>query len=324
MKVSVALCTYNGEKYLEAQLASLVGQSRLPDELVVCDDGSTDQTWALLKQFAQTAPFAVHLHQNAMNMGVAGNFGRAISLCSGEIIFLCDQDDVWLPTKIARLVQALTANPQAGLAFSDGWLVDAHLQPLGMTLWQSVRLTRRRQWKMSAGRAAEVLMKTNYITGAALAFRSSYRREILPISPRWIHDYWIASLIGFYGPLIPVPEPLIKYRQHESNQIGQSAAVRPIVGSEADVFSLQRERYQLLYQRLLDLQARLGQLEDVPDRDKLMHSLKARIAHVQSRANLPESRLARLPVIAREVASGRYLRYSRRGLWSAFRDIWGR
>jgi len=105
--VSVALCTYNGAAYLGEQLDSIVAQSRPPDELVVCDDGSTDGTVGLLQAFVPEAPFPVRLYRNERNRGFAKNFERAISLCTGDFIALSDQDDVWKPEKLARLATAL-------------------------------------------------------------------------------------------------------------------------------------------------------------------------------------------------------------------------
>jgi hypothetical protein len=215
----------------------------------------------------------------------------------------------------------MNAHKGAGLVFSDAILVDENLQRLGPTLWQTVRLNPIRQRKLRTGHAVDVLAKANYVTGATLAFCSKYRDVILPISPKWIHDYWIASIIGCYSPLIAIPEPLIMYRQHPENLIGQSAELKPIVGSESDIFRLHRERYQLLHERLLDLQARLMQIDDLPNKDALSARLQNRMTHVLARATLPDRRLARLPIIVQELLSGHYTRYSRRALWSALRDI---
>src|SRR4051794_15860948 len=94
---SVAMCTYNGARFIGAQLASVAAQTRTPDELIVCDDRSTDETVAIVQKFADSAPFRVRLHVNEENLGSTKNFERAVSLCEGDLIALCDQDDVWLP-----------------------------------------------------------------------------------------------------------------------------------------------------------------------------------------------------------------------------------
>src|SRR5690349_17434303 len=121
MRISIALCTYNGGPFLAEQLASYVQQTRLPDELVVCDDCSSDNTMAILRDFAARAPFAVRLHQNAANLRSTRNFEQAIRLCTGDVIALSDQDDVWLPEKLERMERTLAADPEISLVFSDAW-----------------------------------------------------------------------------------------------------------------------------------------------------------------------------------------------------------
>src|SRR6266567_6944512 len=106
-RISVAMCTYNGARFLREQLESIAAQSRLPDELVVCDDGSTDETVETIKAFVGRAPFAVRLEINSKNLGSTKNFEKAIGLCEGEIIALADQDDVWKPQKLAVLEATL-------------------------------------------------------------------------------------------------------------------------------------------------------------------------------------------------------------------------
>src|SRR5437868_6261824 len=117
MKISVALCTYNGEKYLPDQLASYLKQERLPDELVICDDGSSDNTVEIIKRFATEAPFPVQLHVNENNLGSTKNFEKAFQLCQGEIITPSDQDDVWHEKKLLQLERAFKEHPQIGLVF---------------------------------------------------------------------------------------------------------------------------------------------------------------------------------------------------------------
>ena len=94
MKTSIALCTYNGEKFLREQLDSIALQTLLPDELVACDDRSCDSTMEILQEFRERVSFPVHIHQNEENLGSTKNFEKAIKLCSGDIIALCDQADV--------------------------------------------------------------------------------------------------------------------------------------------------------------------------------------------------------------------------------------
>src|ERR1700739_4682208 len=110
-RISVAMCTCNGARYLEEQLESIALQSRLPYELIVCDDQSTDDTLAILKRFQAEATFAVKVVRNSQRLGSTRNFDQAIGLARGELIALCDQDDRWGTQKLERLFDAVPDNP---------------------------------------------------------------------------------------------------------------------------------------------------------------------------------------------------------------------
>src|SRR5688572_4651531 len=129
------MCTYNGEAYLLAQLQSIAAQTSPPDELVICDDGSTDATVDIAQAFAAGVPFPVRLYTNERTVGSTKNFEKAIGLCTGDVIALADQDDVWRPEKLARIAAALAAAPDVGLVFSDADVVDAASRSLGLRLW---------------------------------------------------------------------------------------------------------------------------------------------------------------------------------------------
>jgi glycosyltransferase involved in cell wall biosynthesis len=133
-QISVALCTYNGERFLARQLASIQQQTRTPDELVVCDDCSTDSTIEILKDFAASAGFPVRIIRNEQNLGFVANFEQAIRLCQGDLIALCDQDDIWYPTRLERSQQEFAAHPEAGLVFSDADVMDDRDQLTGTRL----------------------------------------------------------------------------------------------------------------------------------------------------------------------------------------------
>ena len=111
-RISVAMCTYNGEKYLHQQLASIAQQTRLPEEMVVCDDCSSDSTPEIIEEFARTVPFPVRFFRNPQNLGSTKNFEKAIGLCTGDMIALCDQDDIWMPEKLARQAEMMERDPR--------------------------------------------------------------------------------------------------------------------------------------------------------------------------------------------------------------------
>jgi glycosyltransferase involved in cell wall biosynthesis len=225
-KISVALCTYNGERFLAKQLASIKQQTRLPDELVICDDCSTDRTLEVVREFAASVSFSVKIVENKQNLGSSKNFEKAIRLCSGDLIALSDQDDLWYPNRLQRSEQELRKHPEAGLVFSDGDIIDDQDQAIGKRLWQAFQFTEARRAEMRA-RSYDLLLKYRFVTGATVVFRAILRDHCLPIPANWIHDEWLAAIIAAFSDLRPIDEPLILYREHTSQQVGSPSDVMP-------------------------------------------------------------------------------------------------
>ena len=258
--ISVALCTYNGARFLPAQLASYLNQYRLPDELVVSDDGSTDGTKSLIEEFARSAPFPVHFHCNPVRLGVATNFDRAIQRCSGEFIALSDQDDEWQPDKLTRLVSLLQQNPQAGYACSDAELIDENSQSLSHRLWEQYRcppvsfLTAD-----STAAARHLLFESDRILGATMLLRSECIKNLSPIPTTWMHDHWyslLCELIDAHG--VCISEPVTRYRLHGQ----QTCGLRRPVGSYQQKkrnFAERRAHRLRRRERLVDLRRHLSE-----------------------------------------------------------------
>ncbi len=306
MLTSIALCTYNGARFLPPQLASLAAQDLPPDELVVCDDGSTDDTCQILERFAGQAAFSVRLERNPANLGSTQNFARAISLCRGKYIFPADQDDVWLPHKLRRLTELLEQDGQAGLAFSDATLVDEALVPLGGTLKTALQFTARERRQIETGRLFDALLRRNLVTGAAMAFRSEYRDLLLPIPPGWVHDYWIALLISAVAGGRYIGEPLIQYRQHARQQIGER---RPgLMQQIQKARAMGPARFRELTNAFRAAHQRLTDSPGYRPSPAVLASLAEKVRHWSARTGLHESRAGRWHTIWREWAS--YRQYS--------------
>jgi len=328
MKISVAMCTYNGVAYLGEQLRSIAAQSRPPDELVVCDDKSADATREIVAEFAASAPFPVHLQLNEHNLGSTRNFAQAIRLCRGDVIALSDQDDVWLPEKLRRLEDCFLLNPEVGLVFTDAEVVDEDLRPLGYRLWESMGFDSARRQLMRNGRALDVLLPGWTVTGATMAFRSSFRSLVLeiPTDLPVIHDGWIALLIASVARVSFIEEPLIKYRQHARQQIG--ARERKLdEGGGAVLGGVKRamrktNSYVTIITIGMRAQDRLSQFRDVYGCSRAIALLEARLAHLRARASMPQAKLGRLGRILRELLSRRYHLYSN-GFRSAVKDLLG-
>ncbi len=304
-RVSVAMATCDGERFVLEQLESIAAQSSLPDELIICDDASQDDTFARLEAFASRAPFEVRATRNPDRLGTTANFERAISACTGDIIFLADQDDVWLPEKIATLAPRLIENPGTGAVFSDGEVVDADGDPLGYSLWRSLGFTAREQRAVRVGRAVDVFLRHVVAAGTTMAFRSSLRDLALPFPAlRSCHDAFVAFIAAATSRVEIVPERLIRYRLHGGNQIGirrldlvgQLAKAREQI--QAGAFPYAVEFFQAARERLADAPPRtLGRIDQ-------------KILHASRRATMSSRLGERLGEIREEIRSGRYWRYS--------------
>jgi len=304
--VSVALCTWNGSAFLQEQLESIATQSLPPHELVIFDDCSSDDSVEIAQKFASAAPFPVRIHKNACNLGIRENFSGCIGACSGEIIVLSDQDDVWMTGKLERIARSLNDNPGAAFAFSDALLVDRNLRPMASSLWQSLQFSGAQLRAFQQGHGLEVLLNRNVVTGATMAFRSCYRDILLPVPVGWLHDEWIALLLSSVAWGVPVGEPLIRYRQHGRQQIGggrRSIYQQFLVAREMtrDDFRLDAEAYRAAEKRLQERAADAG---------RGAQALRQKVLHLDRRTRIHASHLWRWPLVFRELWSGNYKRYS--------------
>ena len=318
--LSIAMCTYNGARFLAEQLESIAAQTRLPDELVICDDRSTDESVEVIRNFARRVPFPVLLGINEENLGSTKNFEKAIGLCRGEIIVLADQDDVWHPQKLTCIASVLERDERIGAVFSDAELIDEDSRPLAGTLWSSFFFTSSEQKKFEDGRGLRVLLKHATVTGATMAFRSEFRDLTLPIPSRHVHDHWIALLIASVSRLGAIGAPLLKYRKHASQQIGTPSAdsiwkmIDTSRRAPRDCYLGEAERFNEICERLRD---RCEVFRLHPD---ALHLIRQKIRHRRTRGSFPRSRLLRLPFLIREIATFRYWRYSN-GLGSMAKDL---
>jgi glycosyltransferase involved in cell wall biosynthesis len=205
LKISIALATYNGENYLTEQLQSYVSQIRLPDELIICDDVSSDGTLAILTEFQKVAPFKVQIIKNEKNLGYTNNFGKALSLCTGDIVFFSDQDDVWLDNKISTVIGAFDKNPNISVIIHDAELVNENLESTGLT----------KLGQIIAGGHTE----RSFVTGTLSAIKKDLLAVILPFPANISggHDGWVHSIAGFSKRKLVIKDSLQKLRRHSDN-----------------------------------------------------------------------------------------------------------
>ncbi|HST51642.1 MAG TPA: glycosyltransferase family 2 protein [Pyrinomonadaceae bacterium] len=325
---SVAMCTYNGGRFVGEQLESIAAQTLAPSELVVCDDRSTDETVRVVEHFATSAPFPVRLLVNERNLGSTKNFARALSLCEGDIVALSDQDDVWLPGKLARFAAEFGRAPAAGLVFSDAEIVDERTRPTGQRLWEQVGLDRAERERLSAGRAIGDLLSGATVTGATMALRARLRSLVLPVPDglHVIHDAWMALLIACVSQVRALDEPLVLYRRHNAQQVGPLTreetvgGLRAVAAGETKEAMRRENPYDAVLALALAARLRLFERQDEFDSRAARAELDARIAHLEARRDLPRARLRRAPRVLRELLTLRYHRYAK-GVASAAKDL---
>jgi glycosyltransferase involved in cell wall biosynthesis len=206
MDVSVAMATYNGEKYLEPQIDSILMQLGTEDELIISDDHSSDRTVNIIQRYMKN-DHRVKFFVNGES-GVTSNFENAIKHTQNEIIFLSDQDDIWKPEKVQTVKDYYKRNPNIQMIMSDITVVDNELNTTIESFYH---------FRGSRAGVLKNIMKNSYI-GCAMSFRKELKSKILPI-PRNVpmHDMWIGLVADMNKSALLIPEKLIYYRRHDAN-----------------------------------------------------------------------------------------------------------
>lgn len=234
MTVSIAIATYNGAAYLETQLQSLAAQTRRPDEVVITDDLSTDDTAGIAARVAHETGLNIRLHRNESRLNVAQNFNAALARCSGDIVFFCDQDDAWDATKIETILAEFDANPAALCVMNDARFTDGALVPTGRT---------KRTQMARAG-----MSDIDFTMGCCAAFRRGLVDLALPIPAGAPHDVWVVGLADSLTATHRINAVLQDYRIHGNNVT-------------ADIFINQsgdKSRAQMLRHRLARVASRFS------------------------------------------------------------------
>lgn len=322
--ISVALCTHNGAAYLREQIRSICEQTLVPDEIVLSDDASSDESVKIAVEEVATRAVGgvpvLRVLQNATPLGVTANFEQAIRACTGELIALCDQDDVWRHDRIERIAGEFARGSELLLLHSDARIVGATGQPLGHTLFEALAVQRMERQLLHSGRAFEVFLRRNLVTGATAVLRRSLLHAALPIPKWWLHDEWLGAIASCIGRVGVLEEPLIDYRQHAHNLVGARrfrwrVAVERVLSSRQAANSFRTHKIEALLERVTTL-AGSGHSID-PGKLKLVHG---QLTHQLFRVHLPTGRGARIIPIAREITKGNYQRFGP-GLRVAVADL---
>jgi len=314
-RISIAMATYNGARFLEEQLESFAAQTLPPAELVVSDDGSTDGTVEIVDRLASHAAFPVHIHRNPEQLGYTRNFSRAASLCTGDLVCFSDQDDRWYLEKLAKVAEEFAGKPRICLIVNDQAITDADLNPSGATIFGN---NRRLGFPDS-----------NLIAGCCTTVRRELLEVLLPFPPEIPYDEWLGAMAELLGVKALIQEPLQDYRRYGDNTTGSILAERsPTPWSLFRRFGLadprrawtqQIERTSLFEQRILDRRRMLNGIAGAEAVKRALETLDDRRDWLHTRLRLLElSRPRRLAHVFRLWRRGFYARQF--GLKSAIKD----
>lgn len=217
--IDILLATYNGEKYIRAQIDSILQQTYTNIRLIISDDCSSDNTINILREYEkQDNRVIVYCQQN--NVGVIKNFEFLLGKVENELYMLSDQDDVWMPDKIKKSYEYLKKN-NADLVYTDLEIVDSNLNTINNSFNTYMKLDTKIKKTWNNTGMSQYLYNT--ATGCTILSKKKFIKDIIPIptnSKFILHDTWIALCVSLNGKISYLNEPTIKYRQHEINQVG--------------------------------------------------------------------------------------------------------
>ena len=322
MKLSVAIPTRNGSRYLPETFASILSQSRLPDELVISDDASNDDTVEITEAFSRMTPFTVKILAHTPS-GITANYLNALGSTTGDVIVFSDQDDVWLHNKLERIEQTFLSSAEIAIVSSDSSIVDAELHPTGKTLRGDTAKSNRLSSRVNAGEDLEHFIRGLPLLAHTLAIRARCRSIVLNKPERpvdWWFESWVSMAALSVGTLALLPDALTLYRQHAAQVAGAPAATSLPKVTTADYFD-RAERFMWVARMMRATAA--DSLLDADEVDRRAALIEAYVLFLENR-----SRVLRLPKHQRlsAIASATMLRDYRRfasGVKSFARDIIG-
>jgi len=218
--VSIAVATYNGERFLQSQLESIIKQTYHNLEIIIVDDASHDNTFEIIKEYASRDE-RIKYFKNETNCGVIKTFERAIKLTQGRFIALADQDDIWHRYKIYDLVQFMKNHPKVLLCFHNAELIDENDNLISPDFWRYAGIRIREGHIFDHTCLSQTIIERNCISGCMTLFQCQLKSYIFPFPAEIaIHDWWLGFVASFWGSIQSIPRPLIQYRQHSANLCG--------------------------------------------------------------------------------------------------------
>lgn len=245
--VTVLLAVYNGEKYLKAQIDSLLNQTVKDIKIIIRDDGSTDNSPFIINEYCEKYPQIVSKLSGEATGSAKCNFAELLYNCDDDYIMFCDQDDVWLPQKIEKTLDAMKSAEGANreipvLVHSDLKVVDQDLNVISNSFFKFQRLN---QDSITLPK----LLVQNYVTGCTVMINRALKQRCGKIPNECVmHDWWLALTAQLFGKIVCISEPLMLYRQHSGNQVGAKASYGiALIKRKLATMSKVRENYNATY-----------------------------------------------------------------------------
>ena len=226
-KIGVVIATYNGEKYIEEQIDSILNQSLKPDYIVISDGGSTDNTVAICSKILQDQDIKYDILTSDKQLSVTENFQKGLDRCKTDYIFFSDQDDIWIKNKIEYTMEQFF-DSSVCMVFTNASIVDEKLKFKNKNLWNKIKYYTNKEiteYEKNSSTFFNTLIKHNIVTGMCMAITKELKEIAIPFSKYSIHDYWIAFIANNYGNVISANKEEVLYRQHASNVVGTNFSI---------------------------------------------------------------------------------------------------
>lgn len=229
-KISIAMAVYNGERFLEEQLDSILQQLEPQDELVISYDNSKDRTWEIITSFSERYP-QIEIYKN-ITPGVTGNFNNALSLCTGDYLFICDQDDRWAENKRAAVLETFEKTG-ADMVIHNGVHIDSEGKVISEPFFTTYRI--------GDGKIRNILRSRS--SGCCMAFTREMAQKILPMPPKIdAYDRWIGTVGEFLGKIAYDDRILLYHRMHGDNVTTNTRSIGVILSTRIDLIKELRKR----------------------------------------------------------------------------------
>ena len=246
--IGVVIATFNGVKYIQEQLESIISQTVKPDLMVVSDGGSKDSTVKICQDVLEKSGMDYVILKSGKQLSVKENFEKGLRKCKTDYVFFSDQDDYWLPNKIKNAVQVMDDTGSV-LVFCNAYITDERLKVGKRTLWQQIGYEPKETvtiYDRLDDNLQRELIRHNIVTGMCMAIDVRILKDVLPFSDNTIHDSWIALIASTQGKVTSINSCDVYYRQHTFNAIGTKSTIKGSYNHRSEYLNKVKKRFRLI------------------------------------------------------------------------------